>query len=122
MPKGRSRTQADYDEEIEKTANRMRKKPEALRLARYSSTWYTFLEELGIDTSSSARQDFFGKVRDKLSPPVRVDAWSSYLQERNISAQKLERERITIERIHYPSKEKTQVIFRDARGRFAKQE
>ena len=69
----RKRTAKEYEDEIEKTAKRFRKHPEALRSAKNSSEWLKFLDNLGIDMSSSSRKDFFDKVRGELRGNVASD-------------------------------------------------
>lgn len=72
MPKGRKRTQADYEREIEEAAKRIKKHREGLEAARDSQDFLDFLDSIGITTiDSSAGQDFWENVRQKMPAVVR---------------------------------------------------
>jgi len=69
MPKGRKRTDADYDRETEEAAKRMNKYPEHLRSARNSKTWSDFLVNIGVKeeiVESKSGSVFWDKVRDRV--------------------------------------------------------
>ena len=67
MPKGRKRTEAEYEREIEEAAKRIKKHKEGLTSARDSEEWLEFLQDKGITTTDSKEgQDFWEKVRDKM--------------------------------------------------------
>lgn len=68
MPKGKKRTNEEYEKEIEEAAKRMKKYPEHLKAARYSSEWVEFLSNIGIGTTESKEgSDFWEKVRNKVN-------------------------------------------------------
>lgn len=81
MPKGRKRTQAEYEEEIEETAKRMRKNyPESLKHARDSESFREFLEGIGITTTETVSgSNFWDGVREKF--PI-VQRMSKYQEAR----------------------------------------
>ena len=72
MPHGhRTRSQADYEREIEDAAKRMKKYPEHLRSARTSSEWKDFLIDIGVKpeiVNSKSGSDFWKQVREKINP------------------------------------------------------
>ena len=71
MPKGRKRTQKEYENEIEEAAKRMQKHPESLESARNSGAWLDFLDDIGIRTIvNRPGLDFWKQVRDKM--PVKA--------------------------------------------------
>ena len=72
MLKGRKRTAAEYDQEIEEAAKRMQKRPEGLRAAKSSSAWRDFLDDIGVSSKileGESGSKFWEDVRDKM--PVR---------------------------------------------------
>lgn len=96
MPKGRKRTQAEYEKEIEEAAERMKKKPEHLKSAKDNATWLEHLENIGVTTTGTKQgQSFWEKVRNKIVPT---------------------RPRYTEPYVNPKTK---QVSYRDSKGRFA---
>ena len=113
----KKRTAEEYDDEIEKTAKRMRKKREALRSASDSGTWLEFLDNLGIDVSSPARLDFFEKVRNAVRPPSIIPSvWKSYLTGGGYSVSAMQEARVVI--TSHERKGQRQIVFRDSSGKF----
>ena len=71
MPKGRKRTQEEYNQEIEEAARRMEKYPEHLKSARTSNTWNDFLINIGVNpkaVDSKPGDNFWNKVREEINP------------------------------------------------------
>ncbi len=103
----RTRTQQDYDREIEEAAKRMRKYPEHLKAAQDDETWIDFLDNIGVNartTDSEAGQDYWKKVADKVTE-----------NELPISAEGVGGQRwLTEKRV------KMQVLYRDSKGHFTK--
>ena len=83
MPKGRKRTQAEYEKEIEEAARRMQKHPEYRNSARNNKTWQNFLVNvLGINIDSEEGQKFFNDVRSKIvgtREPAKISEYQKYI-------------------------------------------
>lgn len=87
MPKGRKRTQADYDKEVLEAVKRMKKYPEHLRSARDNDTWIEFLNNHDVWTTDTKQgQDFWERVRQELRPtpiPIQFGITQRQLDEAN---------------------------------------
>lgn len=67
MPKGKKRTAADYEREIEQAAKRMEKYPEYLEAADRSNAWKQFLLDNGLNPAAvSSDKPFWEDVREKV--------------------------------------------------------
>ena len=67
MPKGRKRTQEEYEREIEEASKRIRKKKENIKTARTNATWQDYLiDVLGVSPKAvSNGKDFWESVRER---------------------------------------------------------
>lgn len=124
MPKGKKRNVREYEDEIEKAAKRMKKKPEHLKSARTSREWLGFLENLNIidrQSDSLEKKNFWEKVRKVVSPRVKISKeWRDYLKERHYKVRKMSEESIRPERITRKTGT-IQIVFRSTGGQFASQ-
>lgn len=119
MPKGRKRTQADYDKEIIDAARRMRKRPEHLRAARNNQSWFEFLENIDIGIDTPQRVNFWREVRNEVNNQIISEA----KQRATEREKKITRSRASGQLIH--SKRTIELYnaevitaYRDAKGRF----
>ena len=127
MPKGRKRTQEEYDREIEEAAKRMQKRPEHLKAARNSKQWLDFLDNIGVTVESGSKQDFWEKVRGQIKPPpekadVSIYSWYS-VKRKPVVQYRSPSGKFTRAVYTYTWKSssgKTVVQGRDAKGKFTK--
>ena len=69
MAKGRKRTKAEYESEIEEAAKRMKKYPEHKKSAKNSQEWSDFLIDIGVNekvVDSEAGSKFWNDVREEI--------------------------------------------------------
>ena len=103
MPKGKKRTSADYEREIEEAAKRIKKYPEHLRSARTSKLWNDFLIDIGVKpeiVKSESGSGFWDKVRQEVLPRESVRLPERQIQEHGA--------------------EVLTKLYRDAKGQFTK--
>jgi len=67
MPKGRKRTEEEYEREIEEASKRIRKKKENIKTARTNATWQEYLTDvLGVSPKALDNgKDFWESVRER---------------------------------------------------------
>ena len=81
MPKGKKRTEAEYEKEIEEASKRMKKHHEFLASAQSSPEWQAFLEDIGIETYKA---DFWEDVR------INVNIQEHGFTEKELAEQRVE--------------------------------